>query len=133
MPDLRAVPRLQLTGGMHHLLMDPEHGNGTKFIQVLLTAFASVPTLLTISPFPHHWNSPAGCGAAWIVWLDCRAAMGPPDGARDRARLRLAGPTRCGEALWCYSRNNLLKEVLKARHLTITLTSHCKSFRDRHL
>lgn len=34
--------------GMHHLLMDPEHGNGTKFIQVLLTAFVSVPTLLTI-------------------------------------------------------------------------------------
>lgn len=34
--------------GLHHLLMDPEHGNGTKFIQVLLTAFVSVPTLLTI-------------------------------------------------------------------------------------
>src|SRR5207249_6487864 len=28
--------------------MDPEHGNATKFIQVLLTAFVSVPTLLTI-------------------------------------------------------------------------------------
>ena len=34
--------------GMHHLLMDPEHGNGTKFIQVLLTAFVAAPTLLTI-------------------------------------------------------------------------------------
>jgi cytochrome c oxidase subunit I len=34
--------------GMHHLLMDPQHGNATKFIQVLLTAFVSVPTLLTI-------------------------------------------------------------------------------------
>jgi cytochrome c oxidase subunit I len=34
--------------GMHHLMMDPEHGNGTKFIQVLLTVFVSVPTLLTI-------------------------------------------------------------------------------------
>jgi cytochrome c oxidase subunit I len=34
--------------GMHHLMMDPEHGNGTKFIQMLLTAFVSVPTLLTI-------------------------------------------------------------------------------------
>src|SRR3954453_279668 len=32
---------------MHHLMMDPEHGNGTKFIQVLLTVFVSVPTLLT--------------------------------------------------------------------------------------
>jgi cytochrome c oxidase subunit 1 len=34
--------------GMHHLLMDPEHGNAMKFVQVLLTAFVSVPTLLTI-------------------------------------------------------------------------------------
>jgi cytochrome c oxidase subunit I len=34
--------------GIHHLLMDPEHGNATKFVQVLLTAFVSVPTLLTI-------------------------------------------------------------------------------------
>jgi cytochrome c oxidase subunit I len=34
--------------GMHHLLMDPEHGNATKFVQVLLTAFVAVPTLLTI-------------------------------------------------------------------------------------
>ena len=34
--------------GMHHLLMDPEHGNATKFIHTLLTAFVAVPTLLTI-------------------------------------------------------------------------------------
>src|SRR6478609_2314789 len=34
--------------GIHHLLMDPEHGNGWKFIQVLLTGFVTVPTLLTI-------------------------------------------------------------------------------------
>ena len=34
--------------GLHHLLMDPEHGNATKFIQVLLTAFVAAPTLLTI-------------------------------------------------------------------------------------
>src|SRR3981189_2170464 len=34
--------------GMHHLMMDPEHGNAWKFIQVLLTAFVAVPTLLTI-------------------------------------------------------------------------------------
>ena len=34
--------------GMHHLLMDPQHGNAWKFIQVLLTAFVAVPTLLTI-------------------------------------------------------------------------------------
>ena len=34
--------------GIHHLLMDPEHGTGMKFIQVLLTGFVTVPTLLTI-------------------------------------------------------------------------------------
>ena len=34
--------------GMHHLMMDPEHGNATKFIQMLLTAFITIPTLLTI-------------------------------------------------------------------------------------
>src|SRR3974390_123029 len=34
--------------GLHHLLMDPEHGNGFKFIQVLLTAFVAAPTVLTI-------------------------------------------------------------------------------------
>jgi len=34
--------------GLHHLLMDPQHGNATKFVQAVLTAFVSVPTLLTI-------------------------------------------------------------------------------------
>jgi cytochrome c oxidase subunit 1 len=34
--------------GIHHLLMDPEHGTGWKFIQVLLTAFVTAPTLMTI-------------------------------------------------------------------------------------
>lgn len=34
--------------GMHHLFMDPEHGSGFKFLQMLLTAIVTVPTLLTI-------------------------------------------------------------------------------------
>lgn len=34
--------------GMHHLFMDPEHGAGFKFLQMMLTALVSVPTLLTI-------------------------------------------------------------------------------------
>jgi cytochrome c oxidase subunit I len=34
--------------GIHHLLMDPEHGTGWKFIQVLLTGFVTAPTLMTI-------------------------------------------------------------------------------------
>jgi cytochrome c oxidase subunit 1 len=33
---------------MHHLMMDPQHGNAWKFIQMLLTIFVSVPTLLTV-------------------------------------------------------------------------------------
>ena len=38
--------------GLHHLLMDPEHGNSFKFIQVLLTAFVAAPTVLTIFTIP---------------------------------------------------------------------------------
>lgn len=34
--------------GMHHLFMDPEHSSGFKFLQMVLTAFVSVPTLLTV-------------------------------------------------------------------------------------
>jgi cytochrome c oxidase subunit 1 len=34
--------------GMHHLFMDPEHGAGFKFLQMLLTSLVTVPTLLTI-------------------------------------------------------------------------------------
>jgi cytochrome c oxidase subunit I len=34
--------------GLHHLMMDPEHSNGFKFLQMFLTALVSVPTLLTI-------------------------------------------------------------------------------------
>lgn len=34
--------------GMHHLLMDPEQATGFKYVQSFLTAFVTVPTLLTI-------------------------------------------------------------------------------------
>ena len=34
--------------GMHHLFMDPEHGSGFKFLQMMLTVLVAVPTLLTI-------------------------------------------------------------------------------------
>jgi len=34
--------------GMHHLLMDPEHATGFKFLQVAFTAMVVLPTLLTI-------------------------------------------------------------------------------------
>ena len=74
--------------GMHHLLMDPEHGNATKFIQVLLTAFVSVPTLLTIFTITASLEIAGrlrgGRGVfGWIAAL----AVGATDGARDRARL----------------------------------------------
>jgi cytochrome c oxidase subunit 1 len=34
--------------GLHHLLMDPEHSNGFKYLLTFLTALVSVPTFLTI-------------------------------------------------------------------------------------
>jgi cytochrome c oxidase subunit 1 len=34
--------------GMHHLLMDPEHGSGFKFLQSFLTFLVALPTLLTV-------------------------------------------------------------------------------------
>jgi cytochrome c oxidase subunit 1 len=34
--------------GMHHLLMDPEHGFGFKFVQSFLTFLVVLPTLLTV-------------------------------------------------------------------------------------
>jgi cytochrome c oxidase subunit I len=34
--------------GMHHLLADPEHGSGFKFLQSFLTFFVALPTLLTV-------------------------------------------------------------------------------------
>jgi cytochrome c oxidase subunit I len=34
--------------GMHHLLMDPEHGSGFKFLQSALTFLVALPTLLTV-------------------------------------------------------------------------------------
>lgn len=34
--------------GMHHLLADPEHGSGFKFVQSFLTFFVALPTLLTV-------------------------------------------------------------------------------------
>jgi cytochrome c oxidase subunit 1 len=39
---------VSLPVGMHHLFMDPEHGTGFKFLQMMLTAVLIVPTLLTI-------------------------------------------------------------------------------------
>ncbi|MBV8239404.1 MAG: cbb3-type cytochrome c oxidase subunit I [Hyphomicrobiales bacterium] len=34
--------------GLHHLLADPEHGSGFKFLQSFLTFFVALPTLLTV-------------------------------------------------------------------------------------
>jgi cytochrome c oxidase subunit 1 len=34
--------------GLHHLLMDPEHGSGFKFLQSFLTFLVVLPTLLTV-------------------------------------------------------------------------------------
>src|SRR5258707_3816684 len=34
--------------GMHHLLADPEHGSGFKFVQSFLTSLVVLPTLVTV-------------------------------------------------------------------------------------
>jgi cytochrome c oxidase subunit I len=34
--------------GIHHLFMDPEHGTGFKFLQMVLTSLVTIPTLLTV-------------------------------------------------------------------------------------
>ena len=34
--------------GMHHLLVDPEHGSGFKFLQSFLTSLVVLPTLVTV-------------------------------------------------------------------------------------
>ena len=75
--------------GMHHLLMDPEHGNGTKFIQVLLTAFVSAPTLLTIFTITASLEIAGRLrGGRGLVRLDRGAAVGSPHGARGRSVVR---------------------------------------------
>jgi cytochrome c oxidase subunit I len=34
--------------GIHHLFMDPEHGPGFKFLQMVLTSLVTIPTLMTV-------------------------------------------------------------------------------------
>ncbi len=57
--------------GMHHLFMDPEHGNGFKFIHMLLTAFVSVPTLLTIFTITASMEVAGRLrgGTGWFGWI----------------------------------------------------------------
>ena len=40
--------------GMHHLLADPEHGSGFKFVQSFLTFLVALPTLLTVYSITRH-------------------------------------------------------------------------------
>ena len=81
--------------GMHHLLMDPEHGDGFKFLQVLLTAFVTVPTLLDDLHDPRiDGNRRAAARRPRRVWLDRGATLGPADGARHRACVCDAGLRR---------------------------------------
>ena len=74
--------------GLHHLLMDPEHSNGFKFLQMFLTALVSVPTLLTVFTITASMEV-AGTDARrkGHCRLDQGAALGPADGAGDRPRL----------------------------------------------
>ena len=78
--------------GMHHLFMDPEHGSGFKFLQMMLTALVTVPTLLTIftiSRLARDCREVARRDGP--LRLDRQAAVGAADGAREPAWLRHAG------------------------------------------
>ena len=89
--------------GMHHLMMDPEHGNGWKFIQVLahrLRVGADAADDL------HHHGIAGDCRPAarrpWCFRLDRGAAMGATDRPRDRPCLRDARLRRvsAGSSTW---------------------------------
>ena len=56
--------------------MDPENGNSFKFIQVLLTAFLTAPTVLTIFTIPASLEIPAG----FAVGAACLAGSRPCPG-----------------------------------------------------
>ena len=66
--------------GLHHLFMDPEHGTGFKFVQMMLTALVVVPTLLTVFTIPASFEiggrMRGGTGLfGWIGALPWREPM----------------------------------------------------------
>ena len=118
--------------GMHHLMMDPEHGNGWKFIQVLLTAFVSVPTLLTIFTITASLEIAGrlrgGRGVfGWIAALPWER----PTGARDRPCLRHARLRRVRRA----HQHGLRHERDGAQHLVGhgALPSDLRRLRRHHV
>ena len=100
--------------GMHHLMMDPEHGNGWKFIQMLLTAFVSVPTLLTIFTITASLEIAGRLrgGRGVFGWI-AKLAVGAAAGARDRACFRHARLWRLRRA----DQHGLWHERHGAQHL----------------
>ncbi len=77
--------------GMHHLFMDPEHGTGFKFLQMLLTALVTVPTLLTIFTIGASMEIAGRLrgGQGLFGWIGA-LPLGPADGAGHRLELRSA-------------------------------------------
>lgn len=57
--------------GMHHLFMDPEHGSGFKFLQMMLTSLVTVPTLLTIFTIGASLEIAGRLrgGTGWFGWI----------------------------------------------------------------
>ena len=57
--------------GMHHLLMDPEHGSGFKFVQSFLTFLVVLPTLLTVFSITASLEIAGRYrgGRGWFGWI----------------------------------------------------------------
>ena len=118
--------------GMHHLMMDPEHGNGWKFIQVLLTAFVSVPTLLTIFTITASLEIAGRLrGGRGVFGVDRNVAMGATGRPRDRPRLRDARLRRFRRA----HQHGLRHERDGAQHLVGhgALPPHLRRLRCHHV
>ena len=81
--------------GMHHLFMDPEHGSGFKFLQMMLTSLVTVPTLLTdIHDQRLARDRREVARRNGPLRLDHQTAVGAADGARERT---------CASSCWAWA------------------------------
>ncbi len=57
--------------GLHHLLVDPEHGTGFKFVQSFLTSLVVLPTLLTVFSISASLEIAGRCrgGRGLLGWI----------------------------------------------------------------
>jgi cytochrome c oxidase subunit 1 len=104
--------------GMHHLLVDPEHGTGFKYLQSFLTFMVALPTLLTVfsvcASLEIAGRIRGGRGLfGWIWALPWDEPMVP---ARERAQPASARPDLALGICWrSRTRDSALRLVSWAR------------------